>query len=251
MSIVQKNLYTPGQNLNNQAENIDLNRVGDDKTFIDVNFGTSPATITIKTGSRIEANGNLYSVESNDAIFQMASTSHNYITFNGTSFSSAASMGTFDAAKGGYYTGTTRTLRWYIDQTNSMYSIDLTIVNTTDKVQSINAREGVKTDNVYIAIKKVAIGTWDMDTNATVSITHGLSDYTKIISVEGRIISDTNIIDTFDCTSTSGDNQVGVQSTGIGSTTFTLVRKSAPSRFDAGDYSGSANRGYVFITYEV
>lgn len=129
MPMIQKNLYTPGQNLNNQAENIDLNRVADDKSFITVNFGTSPATVTIKVGSLIEVNGNQYAAETSDIVFQMSNASHNYITYNGTTYASSASIGTFDSLKAGYYTGTARTLKWYIDQTNGIYYQDNRIYN--------------------------------------------------------------------------------------------------------------------------
>jgi hypothetical protein len=47
MPIVQKNLYLPGQNLTNLALNMDLVRLGIDIVNITVNFGTSPATITL------------------------------------------------------------------------------------------------------------------------------------------------------------------------------------------------------------
>lgn len=148
MAIVQKNLYTPGQNLNNQAENIDLNRVADDKSFITVNFGTSPATVTIKAGSLIEVNGNQYAIETADEVFQMSNASHNYITFNGTTFASAASIGTFDSLKAGYYTGTARTLKWHIDQTNSTYSIETSIYNVISSITPLQVGGGVSINEI-------------------------------------------------------------------------------------------------------
>lgn len=134
MAIVKRNNYLPGQNLTNLSENVDLNRVGDDKTFISVDYGTSPATVTIEAGSIIEANGAVYDITS-DEIFQMTSTSHLYIIFDGTAFSSAATIGTERPDKGGFYQSdnTSRTLKFIIDQTNSRTSLDSVVLfNSAD-----------------------------------------------------------------------------------------------------------------------
>jgi hypothetical protein len=119
MAIVKKNLFLPGQNLTNMGLNVDLNAFSDDKTYITVNFGTSPATVSVKVGSIIEANGNRYTIESADYSFQMANTTDNYIVFDGTIFKSAATKGTYDTAKQGYYQGgsnTERAIKWFVDQ---------------------------------------------------------------------------------------------------------------------------------------
>jgi len=133
MAIIQKNLYLPGQDLTNLAQNVDYNRLGLDRCNITVNFGTVPATITIKQGSLIEVNGNLYAIEAADYTFAMANATHNYITFTDNpiaAFSSAAGKGTYNNAKLGLYDGTNliRTLRWYINQTSQIYNIDNSIM---------------------------------------------------------------------------------------------------------------------------
>jgi hypothetical protein len=127
MTISQRNSYTAGQNLNNQAANIDDNRLGADKTNITVAFGT-PSVVTVKKGSIIEVNGNSYSITA-DETFNMTA-GHNYITFTdnpSTAFASAASIGTYNSEKQGYYDGTglIRTLKWYIDQSLSTYYSDI------------------------------------------------------------------------------------------------------------------------------
>ena len=127
MAITQRNTYIPGQNIMNMANNIDYNRLNDCKARITVNFGVSPASVTVKVGSIIEVNGNLYCITGADYTFAMANAAHNYLTFTdnpGTAFSSSASMGTYDAAKQGYYQAGNiiRTLPFYIDQANSEVS---------------------------------------------------------------------------------------------------------------------------------
>lgn len=137
MTIQQRNLYLPAQNLSNLSVNVDDNRLGNDQTDITVDFTTSPATVTVKQGSVIEVNGNSYVIDTADEVFQMTNATDNYITFTdnpSTAFGSASGVGTFDSQKQGYYQAgnTTRTLRWYIDQTKELYDdnvFDQTIVS--------------------------------------------------------------------------------------------------------------------------
>lgn len=130
MAIEKYNLYMPGQNLTSLALNVDINRIGIDKVNIDVNYGTVPATVTIKEGSIIEVNGNLYVITGSDYSFQMANAAHNYITFTDNpspAFGSAAVEGTYSNDKKAYYQAdnVTRTLGWFIDQTISEHFIYL------------------------------------------------------------------------------------------------------------------------------
>jgi len=125
--IVQKNLYLPGQDLTNLAQNVDYNRYQDFKGNITVNFGVSPAEVTVKVGTILEVNGNLYAIETADYVFSMDNATHNYLTFTdnpGVDFGSAAAIGTYSAAKQGYYQAGNliRTLPFYIDQANSEVS---------------------------------------------------------------------------------------------------------------------------------
>jgi hypothetical protein len=145
MAITQKNNYSTSQNLSDLTENVDANRLGDDRTNISVNFGTTPATVSIKQGSWIEANGNLYVVDSADYSFQMSSSSDNYIYFNEAAgppatFTSGTAKGTYRNDKIGTYqaNNTSRTIRWYVDQTEETYNLD-------DSLQSYNIA-GLKTE---------------------------------------------------------------------------------------------------------
>lgn len=120
MAITQLNLYSTTQNLSSMANNIDYNRIGVDKTDITVNHGTSPWTFTIKQGSIIEKDGNLYVIDTADYTLQATSNTHNYIVFTGSAFASSASLGTYDPLKGGYYYAGNRVLKYYIDYTNNL-----------------------------------------------------------------------------------------------------------------------------------
>lgn len=99
--------------------------------------------------------------------------------------------------------------------------------------------------------KVVNIGTWDMDGTATVSITHGITDFKKIRSVTATIRNDDddkyyileNTIDgSFNISGAIGE---------INSTLLYLTRKTG-GVFDSTDFnntSGSFNRGFVTILY--
>jgi hypothetical protein len=157
MAITQKNLYSTTQNLSNLTVNVDANRLGDDRTNISVNFGTTPATVSIKQGSWIEANGNIYVVDSADYSFQMNSSSDNYIYFNEAAgppptFTSGTVKGTYDNAKAGTYqaNNTSRTIRWYVDQTEETYNLD-------DSLQSYNIG-GLKTEQNSYKVVSASTG---------------------------------------------------------------------------------------------
>lgn len=126
MAIVQFNEYIPGKDIGSAMDNVTKNFLGDDKNQIEVNYGVSPADVTIKEGVIIEVNGNRYRIEGSDFTFSMANASHNFITFTdnpSTAFSSSATLGTYSAANQGYYNGTTRTLKFYIDQANESHFV--------------------------------------------------------------------------------------------------------------------------------
>jgi hypothetical protein len=135
MSIDKYNNYIPSQDVVNLSNNVPIDIIGKERTAITVNFLTSPATVTILNGSLIEHNNDFYLVNA-DYSFQMLNVNHNYLIFNGSSFSSAATFGTFDTEKQGYYNGNDRILKFYIDQTNECYFNVLELI-MTDKFRSI------------------------------------------------------------------------------------------------------------------
>jgi len=101
----------------------------------------------------------------------------------------------------------------------------------------------------------VNIGTWDMDATSSVTVSHGIADFTKIRSVDAMIRNDA-------ATTYSGLTRGSLLSPtepqllqgwigDITSTTITLYRNGS-SMFDSTDYnntSGSYNRGWVTIGY--
>lgn len=155
MAIVQRNLYLPGRDLTNLAQNVDLNRIGMDLTDISIAFG-APSVVTVAAGSMIECNGNIY-VLTTDETFNMGG-GHNYITFTDNpapAFASAAAQGTYSALKGGFYQAdnVTRTLKWFIDQTGEGFNLNLNILVG----QNYNLYSGMTS----------AVRAWDQSTNAS------------------------------------------------------------------------------------
>lgn len=147
MGIVKLNNYLSDRYLSDLANNVDYNRLHTDKTNISVNFGTSPATVSIKQGSMIEANGNSYTVNGGDYDFQMANGTDNYIAFSEgppVIFKSVSLKGSYQNGKLGVYQSDnlTRTIRWYIDQTEETYNID-------DSLQSFNIGDLKTEQNSY------------------------------------------------------------------------------------------------------
>lgn len=95
----------------------------------------------------------------------------------------------------------------------------------------------------YLKTKVLSIGDWNMDSTGSVTVAHGLSDITKIVSVTGMIIRDdstlTFVIDS-DASSISN----------VTTTVVTLTRTAA-GFFDSVNFDATGfNRGWITIEYE-
>lgn len=93
--------------------------------------------------------------------------------------------------------------------------------------------------------KKIDLTDWNMSTTVSKTFSHGIADYTKIISVRAIIVSDTGIrrpLDAF----VNGSIQGGCGQ--ISASAVSLVRLSA-GEFDDADYSGTGARGTLMIDY--
>jgi hypothetical protein len=94
-------------------------------------------------------------------------------------------------------------------------------------------------------VKFVEIGDWDMDTNATATVVHGLTS-AKIISISATVINDAG---TVKYNLTTVDDGVVSGWIHCGSTNVTLGRTGS-GFFDHTNFdSTSYNRGHVVLTY--
>lgn len=148
MAVVKYNNYIAPHDVVNLSNNVPIDIIGKDQSSISINFGTVPATVTIKKGSLIEHNNNYYYI-SDDESFQMANAGHEYIGFNGSSFSSLANIGTYDYDKIGFYNGNYRVLKYFIHQSGEWYN-NLFEVQIGDEhfisIQHDHIKVGLSTD---------------------------------------------------------------------------------------------------------
>lgn len=121
MAIVKYNNYIAPHDVVNLSNNVPYDIIGKDQSSISVNFSVSPAEVTIKKGSLIEHNNDYYLIDS-DETFTMSNAGHEYIGFNGSSFSSIANIGSYDYDKIGFYNGNYRVLKYYIHQADGWYN---------------------------------------------------------------------------------------------------------------------------------
>ena len=99
--------------------------------------------------------------------------------------------------------------------------------------------------------KVIDIGDWDMDTDATKNVAHGLStDYKKIRSVRAIIRNDTDVT-YYPLDSAGAGGSVAGGIVNIDGTNIQLIRETGGIFDGVGFTSTSYNRGWVFIWYEV
>jgi len=175
MAIVKVNNYGTENNLTNVALNVDYDRLQEDKTDISINYGTSPATVTVNVGSIIEVNGNRYVVQTSSESFQMDNVAHDYLTVTddgGTdsdplTFGSASTIGMYDSAKQGYYQSdnVTKTLKFYVDQSGETFLnlIELSNPNTLPITTKLFDRLRVYNSAAVTATGVITFDTTDFD----------------------------------------------------------------------------------------
>lgn len=119
----------------------------------------------------------------------------------------------------------------------------------------IKYRDDTPSETVIGNLKKrIEIGDWNMDSNASVNVLHNMDDHTKIRSIQVMIIDDTgtNMRPLNNFNSVSKTNDGGV--TSINSTQISLGRLDAIDGgvFDSVNYdSTSYNRGWITVEYEL
>jgi hypothetical protein len=101
-----------------------------------------------------------------------------------------------------------------------------------------------------LKIKVLEIGDWNMDSTATLTVAHGLSDWTKIRSIEVSILNDAS--GRIYPIAGAADSTTGALSGGynVGSPNVILYRTPSGIFDGAGFDSTSFNRGWITIIYE-
>jgi hypothetical protein len=173
MTIAQRNQYSTSQNIANLANNVDYNRLGLDKSSIDVTFASG--TVVVETGSLIECLGNLYAVTADETL--SGATGQQYIHFDGSSFTLSTDRGVYDAEKVGYYdtaTGLKRVLKYLIDSDADRFYTLFSYKDGSDNfyISGISFAEDLRgTLNMY------AIGDIEVYTHTYAGGTDNTSDF--------------------------------------------------------------------------
>lgn len=123
MSIDQKNTYVIGSNndLSNALLNIDLNRIGVDLTYMEIEPFTS--NLVVSVGSIIEANGSLYVVEGSAYDPSGTQTDGAFLFFDDSvpGFVWSTTEGEYDPDRGGFYDASDRRqCRWQVSGTTGL-----------------------------------------------------------------------------------------------------------------------------------
>lgn len=129
-------------------------------------------------------------------------------------------------------------------ETSSIVGAATSAADTLEKIENVLDSFGATLTTVI-----VDIGDWNMDASGSVSVAHGIADYSKIRTVDVMIIPDaaTTLIPLV-----IGSSPAGATAGYIGQITSTniILFRVAGASFDSVDYdSTSFNRGYITIQY--
>lgn len=252
ISVDKKNTYELGVNadLSNALLNIDLNRIGGDLTYLENDGGT----LKVSAGSLIEADGSIYAVEGSAETPSGTAENGAYLFFDpdGPSFVWSSSAGDYDPELGGIYDGSGRRQCRFRLKSATAYDIllvpespDARIEGDINVTGSASIDGGISTGDETLRHKVVNIGDWNMNVDASVRISHGLSDYKKIRSVFAVIRSDTVDGAIYDIYANTGGYIM------MDDEDIILSRYSGGSWDDSSFSATSYNRGWVTIWYEV
>ncbi len=143
----------------------------------------------------------------------------------------------------------------FLPKASSSTTLDDSIISETTGAiliaGTLEAQGGIKEENGTFTKKKVIpIVNWNMFSSTSKIVAHGLSDITKIISTKIMILNDSGSSNTplerFD--DSTNLVQGGIKN--LDSTNITMFIK-VGGLYVSGSYSGSGNRGYIDIEYEV
>ena len=121
------------------------------------------------------------------------------------------------------------------------------------ELRRIGFRDASATESTKTILRKkiIEIGDWDMDATATVNITHGLPDFTKIRTIFAMIRNDNDLnyitLERTDLVGSTTDGIIDV----INTTTIRLSRTTSGFFDNTLHDSTSFNRGWITIDYEI
>lgn len=133
---------------------------------------------------------------------------------------------------------------------------DGTVAKTTSSipVQFSPSDQSTKFDDYGLRRKTIDIGKWDMNTDASFTVAHGLSStaWKKVRGIEVVIRNDNDDTYYTDSTDTSDNADDGVEIEKIDATNVTLKRAATASTFDNANFEDAPedNRGWVTVWYE-
>lgn len=245
MAITALNDYAIGDvNFNTMMTTLDKTYKG--KAEITLSEYDTTAAPDVKVGSVFENNGALFIVDTTDITptgysgISVSTTFYLYYDESATAFIFNSTAPTWSDTLQGWYNGNDRAFfSMYKDSGGTLYESKLAL----DKLA-----KGIDAEGIFVKTKIIEIGDWDMDSTATKTIAHGLSDFKKVRLISASIRKDDDTELYFlhhGGTAVSAFGYIYADSTNIN-----LVRAPA-GFFDSTDFnSTSYNRGWVDIIYE-
>jgi len=105
------------------------------------------------------------------------------------------------------------------------------------------------TGEAQLYYKVLTIGDWNMDTNTSTTVAHGLADITKIRSISGSLRNDVDSsLHPIPHVAQQGDDNLTIS---VGTTNITIGRSVPSTQFDNTNYDSTGfNRGWITIIYE-
>lgn len=149
----------------------------------------------------------------------------------------------------GYLSGVTSVVQTQINNKVSKAGDSMSGALTSTSTGEFDS--GIRTNNSGAFLKTIVlqVGSWNMDTASSKSVSHGLSDITKIRTIQCIITNDSsNVMYPLPYPTLSGSS-IDATLTSINSSTVSIER-TLSGFFDSSSFTTASNRGWITITYE-
>jgi len=234
--------------------------------FTLTNWDASTTIPEITEGSIIEVGGSFYQADADTALTPEGGIANGTVHIKLVPAGGGASVvptltndsiPAWDGNKAGWYDSDDKFLPFEMVKASAVYTLkgeykDQQLSDTLFVSTAGVYSKGIKTDTTAFKTKVIEIGSWDMDTVGSKNVAHGISDYTKIRSINAIIRNDADTL-LYPINTVGGSSGTEPQGNAwaVNNSGSVLLMKVVSGVFDNTSFNDSViNRGWLTIVYE-